>query len=146
MVYILDSIANKDGKVRLYIHTRNDEVITVNPKLRVPKSFPRFVGIMEKLLLEDVIKTDDGEVLLECERGVLLQELLSRLEGDKVISLSANAEKGDLSDHIKGEVTVVVGGFSKGDFISKFEPDVRVSVYSEELTSWAVVAEVLKYL
>jgi rRNA small subunit pseudouridine methyltransferase Nep1 len=146
MVYVLDSIANQDGKVRLYIHTRNDVAITVNPAMRVPKSFPRFVGIIEKLLWEGIIKTEEGEVLLECEKGVTLGKLLGTLKADKVVGLSPDGEKGDLSKHIQGDVSVVVGGFSKGDFLSKFEPDLWISVYGKELTSWAVVAEIMKHI
>ena len=145
MVYVLDSIPNKEGKVRLFVHTRNNEAITVNPVMRVPKSFPRFVGIMEKLLFEGVIKTDEGEVLLECRKDVKLSELLKGLDVKKVVGLSPTGEEKELGGFLKEDVAVVVGGFSKGEFLSKFEPDVWVSVYGEELTSWAVVAQVLKH-
>ena len=146
MVYILDSVANKEGKVRLYIHTRNGNVITVNPQLRIPRSFPRFVGVMEKLLVEGVIKSDQGEVLLEMEKKMKLADLLSRLGSDKVVGLSPKGERLDLGGLLQGDVSVVVGGFSKGDFLSKFAPDVWISVHDEELTSWAVVAEVMKHV
>jgi len=146
MVYILDSIANQEGMVRLWVHTRNDEVITVNPGLRAPKSYPRFVGLMEKLLSEGVIKSDDGEVLLQREKKVKLSALLERLGPDRVVGLSPTGDEADLSKLLKGHTAAVIGGFSKGGFLSLFEPDHWVKVYDRELTSWAVVAEVLKFL
>lgn len=146
MVYILDSIANREGRVKLWVHTRNREVITVNPDMRIPKSFPRFVGLMEKLMLEGIIKTDDGTVLMEKQKKVMLSELLERLEVDSVVAMSPTGEEAELGPLLQGNVAVVVGGFSKGNFISIFKPDKWVSVYKEELTSWAVVAEILKHL
>jgi rRNA small subunit pseudouridine methyltransferase Nep1 len=130
----------------LWVHTRNDCVITINPTLRIPRSFPRFVGVMEKLLSEGVIKGED-DVLLELEKQVRLQDLLYRLKVDKVVKFSPTEEiTTDLSELVSGEVALVVGGFSKGNFLSEFKHDVVVSVYKEELTSWAVIAEVMKFV
>lgn len=144
MVYILDSIVNKEGKIRLFIHTRNNQVIIPNPELRIPKSYLRFVGLMEKLLDEGIIK-DKDTTLLELQRGVSLEELLGDL-GGRVVKFTPNGEKKNLSSVLTGKVTAVVGGFSKGDYLSRFDADTEVSVYDEELTSWAVVGEILNAL
>lgn len=146
MVYILDSIANLQGKVRLYIHTRNNQLITVNPETRIPRSYARFVGVMEKLLFEGKVTSEEGKDLLTLEADLTLPALVKRLRPAQVVGFSATGGKADLGALLKGDSTVVVGGFSKGDFVSKFEPDVWVSVYPEELMSWTVVAEILKHV
>jgi rRNA pseudouridine-1189 N-methylase Emg1 (Nep1/Mra1 family) len=63
-----------------------------------------------------------------------------------VVGFSVTGGKEELGALLEGDTTAVVGGFSKGDFISKFTPDVWVSVYPEELMSWTVVAEIMKYV
>ena len=146
MVYILDSIANLQGKVRMFIHTRNNQVITVNPATRIPRSYARFVGVMEKLLFEGKVTSEEGADLLEVEDDITLPELLKRLRPAKVVGFSVTGGKEELGALLEGDTTAVVGGFSKGDFISKFTPDVWVSVYPEELMSWTVVAEIMKYV
>lgn len=146
MVYILDSIPNKEDKIRLFIHTRNNEVITINPELRIPKSFSRFAGVIEKLLMEGIIKSEDGTVLLQLEEVKDLRVFLDGLGVDTIIGLSPSGKATDLVPLLEGNIAVVLGGFSKGDYISKFKPDKWIKVYDEELTSWAVVAEVLKFV
>jgi len=141
LVYVLDSIPHKEEKIRIYIHTRNNQVIIPNPELRIPKSYPRFVGLMEKLLDEGIIK-DKDTTLLELHRGVSLQELLRDL-GGRVVKFTPKGEKKKVSNVVIGKTIAVVGGFSKGDFISQFDADQEVSVHEEELTSWAVIGEIL---
>jgi hypothetical protein len=41
----LESIANKQGTVKLIIHTRNDEMITVHPETRIMRNYERFLGL-----------------------------------------------------------------------------------------------------
>ena len=93
---------------------------------------------------EGVIK-DKDTTLLELQRGVSLEELLGGL-GGRVVKFTPNGEKKNLSSVLTGKVTAVVGGFSKGDYLSRFDADTEVSVYDEELTSWAVVGEILNAL
>lgn len=35
--------------LRVYIHTRNNEIIYVKPETRIPRNYNRFVGLMESL-------------------------------------------------------------------------------------------------
>jgi len=146
MVYILDSIPNKEDKIRLYVHTRNNEVITIDPQLRIPRSFSRFAGVIEKLLFEGIIKSEDGTVLLKLDEVEDLQTFLGGLDVDTVVGLSPTGKTSDLAPLLGGNTAIVLGGFSKGDFLSNFKPDKWIKIYDEVLTTWAVVAEVLKYV
>lgn len=48
MLTLLDSPLNKAGKLQLYIQTRDNVLIEVNPHVRIPRTFKRFCGLMGK--------------------------------------------------------------------------------------------------
>lgn len=50
-----DSIVNQRGHLRVAIHTRNDQLITLGPETRLPRNFNRFVGLAEQLLLKNIV-------------------------------------------------------------------------------------------
>lgn len=136
----LESVANKEGLLRVYVHTRNDEVIYIRPETRIPKNYNRFVGLVEELFKKGAVPGGLG--LLRFERKGL-EELLDELGGEVFVM----HEKGDpvspveLAEELDGAV-VVIGGFSHGDF-RRMPKGKRVSIYSKPLTAWAVLNEVV---
>jgi len=46
LMTLLDSPLNKAGKLKVYIRTAKRVLIDVNPKLRVPRTYKRFAGLM----------------------------------------------------------------------------------------------------
>ena len=44
------SIANKRGHLRMFVHTRNDEILTVGRKAHVPQNYLEYLGFMDELL------------------------------------------------------------------------------------------------
>ena len=40
------------NKLEVLIHTQDEYLITVNPKIRLPKNYVRFVGLIEQLFKE----------------------------------------------------------------------------------------------
>lgn len=57
---LLDSPLNKAGLLRVYIHTTKNILIEVNPKVRIPRTFKRFSGLMVQLLHKFSIRSIDG--------------------------------------------------------------------------------------
>lgn len=49
---LLDSPLNRAGLLQVYIHTQRNVLIEVNPQTRIPRTFPRFCGLMGKLHCE----------------------------------------------------------------------------------------------
>ena len=49
LLLALESILNKKGHLHIWIHTRNDEVITVDPQTRIMRNEERFAGLLEQL-------------------------------------------------------------------------------------------------
>jgi len=149
IIYILlqvamESILNKNGMLRIFVHTRNDICITVNPRVRLPKSYNRFIGLMESLFKKGEISSD-GEVLLKADKMDAGNCIEKNRKGDLVI-LSPDGEKAKLYRVISGDkdYTVIIGGFPEGDYVSDVYPLAGAySIFREELTIWSVASEVI---
>ncbi|MEM2899891.1 MAG: hypothetical protein QXT63_03795, partial [Thermoplasmata archaeon] len=59
----LDSILNLESKLDTIIHTRNDDVIYLNPKTNLPKNYNRFVGLIESLYEKNVVPNEENPLL-----------------------------------------------------------------------------------
>ncbi|RLF26910.1 MAG: 16S rRNA methyltransferase, partial [Thermoplasmata archaeon] len=80
LLVALESIANKRGLIKdVIIHTRNDDVIYINPKTRIMRSYNRFVGLIEHLFTVSD-KPDGNRQLLRLERNVSLESLIKNLK------------------------------------------------------------------
>ena len=104
-----------DGLVNVYVHTRADVVVELEERTRIPKSYLRFRGLMEKVLSE---KPADGLVRAH-EAGI--RDLLRRISPDNVYGLSVQGRRMNLDELAKGVVAskepcVIVGGFPHGHF------------------------------
>ena len=127
LVTALDSILNLEGGLRLFLHTRNDEVIQVAPETRVPKNYTRFVGLMEDLFEKGEVP--EGTPLLHMDRGVTLKDLLGRFGGTRW-AFAEDGEPIDLASAIAefggGDLVAVVGGFPQlGGHRHEARPDPR---------------------
>ncbi len=105
-----------DGGVKVYIHTRDDIVLDIAERTRIPKSYFRFRGLAEKLLL----KRSGGE-LVEVYAADLKELIRSRISSDLVIGLSVQGGRlspVELARRIAGadRPTVLIGGFPRGHF------------------------------
>jgi len=45
--YAFDSPLNKEGKLKVFMHTYGDFVLRVNAETRLPRSFNQFCGLIE---------------------------------------------------------------------------------------------------
>jgi len=140
----LESILNRERYLRVYVHTRNEEVITVKPETRIPRNYNRFVGLMEKLFVEGSVPRDLG--LLKMEKKTL-NELLDEIAPDRTFimheggRLVGGREFGERLAEIE-DPAVVIGGFPHGDF-RRLPSGEWVSVYWAPLMAWSVVNEVV---
>jgi rRNA small subunit pseudouridine methyltransferase Nep1 len=146
LLLALDTPLNRKKLLKTYIHTRNDEVIHINPTTRLPRNYGRFVGLMEQLFKEGRVPPK-GEPLLRLERKTL-KELVDEL-GTWNILLS---ERGDPEPPLKlmrecldRRTAIIVGGFPHGDFKQANDDivDKRISIYPEPLCTWTATARML---
>lgn len=137
-----ESILNKEGKLRVYIHTRNNETIYVKPGARIIKNYNRFKGLMEQLLMHGRVPLE-GEPLLKVKKESL-KELLSKMEGRKIL-FSEKGYKKKLDEMIEENMVCIIGGFPHGDFISPVYEivDDVVKIYDKTISSWTVEMEAI---
>ncbi len=141
----LDSVLNAQSQLRTIVHTRNDDVIRFDAATRIPKNYPRFVGLMEDLFAKGAVP--EAKPLILLERGVSLEKLLSGMPSPKW-AFSETGEPVNLWREFAGlseDLTVVVGGFPHGGFRSPVVKicDRVVSIHPEPLRAWTVTSEIL---
>lgn len=143
LILTLDSIANLENQLEIFIHTRNNEVISVNNKTRIPKNYNRFIGLIEQLFREKEVPKDSP--LLKIENKNFAQ-LISECRGRR-IALTPEARKIDLTEVFRKEddFVCIIGGFPEGDFLSNVYELVeeKISIYDGLLKVWTVVSEIL---
>ena len=138
-----DSILNRLGYLETVIHTKNDEIIRINSETRMPKSYNRFIGLMEKLLKNGKLESPDGKVLMYVEKGKW-----NSMDHDDYgrILLSPKGKKTRPSGIFrnKNNYSVFIGGFSEGDFVSPVYRELEpISIFDDELTIWTVGWEII---
>jgi rRNA small subunit pseudouridine methyltransferase Nep1 len=111
-----------ENKIKVFVHTVNDEVISINNATHLPKSYHRFQGLMEKLFIEKKIESED-KILMELENSSLSQ-LLSKLNLTRIIGFTTQGKKITLEkfvEQIEENSCILIGGFQKGHFSKKTE-------------------------
>jgi len=148
----LESPLNKEGLLEVYVHTYDGKVVRVDPEVRVPRHYLRFVGLMEQLLAVGRVPPRGERALMEVE-SVSLKELVGRLSPSTVLLLEEGGERlklTELSELLVSEErpALVVGAFQAGQFSEKVRAlaDRSISIYGGVLSSWVVVSRILAAL
>ena len=124
-----------NNMMRLYVHTINDRVIYFGSNVRIPKSYHRFAGLIEKLYKEKVIVAsgDVNNVLLELKTKSF-EELIKEIKPSRTIGMSTSgyitgsyiesARRISKIAQDDDNACVVVGGFQKGHFSDMVEKNI----------------------
>ena len=134
------------NKMKLYVHTLDDKVISFGENVHIPKSYHRFEGVIEKLYQEKKITTKD-DILLEIEEKTF-PELLDEINPSKVIGFSTKGNKSSyekIAKAIPDGACIVLGGFQKGHFSDSIQNKITdlYSVGDESFEGHVVVARML---
>lgn len=136
------------GMLRVYVHTINDKLITIAENLRIPKSYFRFEGLMISLFRDNVVKSDEGKVLLEISDGTLAG-LLDIIKPGMVVGLSTTGVQGTaenvVTEHLAEECVFVIGGFPRGHFSDNTTQflNLTYSISDMGLEAHVVIARIL---
>jgi rRNA small subunit pseudouridine methyltransferase Nep1 len=135
-----------EKKITIYVHTIEDKVIFIGKDVRLPKSYHRFAGLIEKLFLEKVIQAD-GSNLLEI-KDMTFDQLLEEISPKRIIGLSTQGIKSsceNVARKLTSDSCLVIGGFPKGHFSDKIKKrfEYLVSVNNIPLESHVVISRVL---
>lgn len=141
----LESILSKRKQLRVWVHTRSNLIIEISPEIRLPKSYNRFIGLLEDLYDKREIKAE-GKTLLKLHQGDVATLLnLSGVEKPRI--LSPKGKRVNVTSIYKdgeGKQSVIMGGFSEGDYTSDiYSLGEAFSIFEEELTIWTVVSELI---
>ncbi|HEC88395.1 MAG TPA: 16S rRNA methyltransferase [Thermoplasmata archaeon] len=137
-----ESILNKEGMLRTYVHTRNNKVIYINPETRIIKNYNRFKGLIEQLFKVKKVPVE-GNALMEVKERKL-EELLYKLKGKKILFTSKGNRK-RIEDVMEKDVVCIIGGFPSGDFMTNVYDmaDEKICIYDKVLPAWIVAMEAI---
>lgn len=135
-----------EKKLCVYVHTIDDKVIFVGDNVRLPKSYHRFAGLIEKLYSEGKIE-QNGEKLLEM-KDMTFGDLIDQIDAKKVIGLSTKGQTKSydkIAQDVGKDSCIVVGGFSKGHFSNETLKRINnlVSVDKNSLEAHVVISRLL---
>ena len=139
----------------LYVHTVRDDVIRFGPDVRVPKSYHRFAGLVERLYAEGKILAGaihgPPKMLMEMKRQTFGQ--LIKEEGfSRVVGFSSRGAAPpspfpyeEIMRRVPDDAAIVVGGFQKGHFGSSVAAclDEVYAVDAAPLEAHVVIARLL---
>ncbi len=144
----LGSPLNKTGGLQVYVHTVNDQVITVNSKARLPKNYNRFLGLMEQLFELGKVPPS-GNSLLQFEHKTLSQ-LFHETNPTHVMAFSRTGIPSVLEEAVSrlsksDRPAVIIGGFPQGHFsetTQKLMEEV-ICIDPEMLEAWTVASRII---
>ena len=106
-----------ENKLNVFVHTIDDKVISLGQNVRLPKSYHRFIGLVEKLYATGRIE-ENNNILLEIKE-MNFGNLIKKINPKQTIALSSKGIKSSyqkVAEEINDNTCLIVGGFSKGQF------------------------------
>lgn len=140
----LGSPLNMENKLRCFIHTRDDIVINVNPRARLPRNTDRFTSLLE-LLYQDSVVPAKGTPLMSLKHQTL-PDLLKETSSGEIVALTRMGVQKRM-ESVASELAdarspvVLVGGFPFGHFSRKTSSasSQQYSIDTRPLEAWTVV-------
>ncbi len=135
-----------EKKISVYVHTINDKVIFVGNDVRLPKSYHRFAGLIEKLYDEKFIQAN-GINLLEI-KDMKFNQLIEKISPDRIVGLSTQgilSSCEDVAKKLTDDSCIIIGGFPKGHFSDSIRKKIEylVNVNKKSLESHVVISRIL---
>lgn len=135
-----------ENKIRVFVHTIDNKVIFIGKGVRLPKSYHRFMGLMEKLHSTGKIE-ENNKKLLEIKK-IDFASLIGEIKPKKTLGLSrkgASSSYQEVAQEIDDGTCIVVGGFSKGQFSDKIKKhlDKILSVDRNPLEAHIIISRLL---
>ncbi len=141
----LGSPLNLAGRLRVYVHTLENRVITVSPEVRIPRNSERFKGLIEQLY-ESGRVPPSGQPLLEI-RSMNLIQLLKTIAPTYTAGLTLQGKDRRIQSLAtflakQERPTVIIGGFPRGHFSEETMRliDEAAKIYSTGLEAWTVTS------
>lgn len=145
LLSLLDSPLNKAGLLQVFIRTKNNILIEVNPKCRIPRTYNRFEGLFTELLKKLSIRArESSEVLLRVIKNPVTKHLP---EGAYIVKMNEKSRLVNKDEFVFNSASsfkhcvFVIGAISKGDVEVDYCHD-DVSISSYPLSAGAVCSKI----
>ncbi len=145
----LDTPLNREGALKLYIHTRHDKVIDIDPKTRIPRSYNRFIGLMEQLFITKGVPPEDPLMTLS-EKS--LEKKINEINPDKTLAFTNKGRETSRNQIFSNfgrekDICAIIGGFPHDEFISNIEKVAEeiLSIYPEPLDAVTVLNHIIQF-
>jgi len=149
LLMALGSPLCKAGKLLPIIQTYRNDIISIDPEIRLPRNYNRFVGLIEQLLTVGRVPPVGDKVLMRVI-GKDLEIILEKYTPSEIFLLTEDGEQ--LSPRmlareiIKYELPmVVIGAYQHGPLSGNIKKlvDKEFSISKYILDAWVVTAEVI---
>ena len=143
LLNLFESPLNKSGMLQVYIRTKENVLIEISPKTKIPRTIKRFCGLMSQLLKNYRIRAlNSSEVLLKIIKNPVTQYIPF---GCPIISTNEKAKLVKLDEYVdtlkNNNVAFVIGAISKGDVNVDYTNE-TVSISSFPLTAGVVCSKI----
>jgi len=143
LLQILETPLNWENQLRVFVHTQDDYVVSINPKIRLPKNYLRFIGLIEQLFANGHVP-EGGEPLMQIQKNTV-QHLVRSVQPSEVLGFSILGQPmlmRKVAEHAAAMANplIFIGGFPRGHFTTKTKNamDSTFKVDSESLDAWVV--------
>ena len=140
----LGSPLNMENELRCFVHTRDDHVIDINPKTRLPRNTDRFTSLLEQLYENGTVSSSETRLLSIKKQS--LKSLLNENSSDSVIVLTTKGVPQPMTAvatelALASSPLIIVGGFSTGHFSLRtlLLSSKQYKVDKRHLEAWTIV-------
>ena len=140
---------NREGNLRIWVHTIGDCAIEVAPEARLPRDCTRFKSLMEQLFLEGRVPPEGGKPLLSLSR-MGLPALMERIGATRTVALTSHRRPTTLEKVCRRlaeeeNPAVFIGAYPFGPMEEETLSlaDESVSIYPEVLEAWVVTSRLI---
>jgi rRNA small subunit pseudouridine methyltransferase Nep1 len=151
---LLETPLCKSGNLTVHLHLQDGRIIEVNPEVRLPRNYDRFVGLFEQLLLKGQVPVEGTPLMKITTKSLsgLITELKKGASDALSILTIENGSKTTIEMlHSKFPadasipVIVGIGAFPHGDFSEDLKQlfETHLELDREVLMAWHVCAEIL---
>jgi rRNA small subunit pseudouridine methyltransferase Nep1 len=150
LMSILETPLCKEGLLRVYLHLQDGRIVEVNPEVRLPRNYDRFVGLVEQLLITGRVPPKGDSLLNIIKKS--LESLIKDIKAKFTILTIKGGQKTtfeDLAELFPSDssvpVIVGVGAFAHG-FISESTTNLfkhKLALDKDVMMAWHVCSELL---
>ena len=146
----LPEIKKKPTSYRILIHTYNKEIFEINPEIRLPRHYFRFIGLMEQLLLKGKISSKN-QILIQKLDNTTLEKQLKSIKPENRLLFTSKGKEEELrklfDKRINDDLALIFGGFPHGSFSTEIEnlTDEKISISNITLDAWIALSRIAHY-